>query len=78
MRLSPVSHCTEFTIEKSAVVTNTPGGESVVERFERLGPHEVFSVITEIISATEVVPVLLFTNVAAEYHIGPGRAWVEL
>lgn len=77
-RLSLVSHSTEFTIQKSAVVTNTPGGRSVVERFERLGPHEVFSVITEIPSAREVVPVLLFTNVAAEYHIGPGRAWVEL
>jgi len=64
-------------LRDSAVVGATSSGEEIVEHFARLGQQDAFAVVTEVRS-TAPRPVLMCTNVAAEHHIGPGRAWVGL
>jgi alpha-beta hydrolase superfamily lysophospholipase len=66
-----------LSLRNSAVVGATSSGEEIVEHFTRLGQRDAFAVVTEVRS-TAPRPVLMCTNVAAEHHIGPGRAWVGL
>ena len=65
-------------LRDTAVVGTTPAGREIVERFARIGPDSAFGVVTEVAPRSNLRPLLLCGNVAAEYHIGPGRAWVEL
>jgi alpha-beta hydrolase superfamily lysophospholipase len=61
----------------SAVVGTDLDGAPVRERAVRLGSIGLFGITTEPDQGAHG-PWMLFINVATEYHIGPGRAWVEL
>lgn len=61
----------------SAVVGTDFGGAPVRERAVRLGEVGLFG-ITTVPDRGAHGPWMLFINVATEYHIGPGRAWVDL
>lgn len=62
-------------------VLRAADGTLVRERAARWTDHRLFGMVTEPVSvgpAQRGLPWLLFLNVAAEHHIGPGRQWVEL
>jgi alpha-beta hydrolase superfamily lysophospholipase len=61
----------------SAVVGTDLDGAPVRERAVRLGDIGLFGITTEPDQGAHG-PWMLFINVATEYHIGPGRAWVDL
>ena len=61
----------------SAVVGTDLDGAPVRERAVRLGGIGLFGITTEPDRGAHG-PWMLFINVATEYHIGPGRAWVDL
>lgn len=67
----------KLELEAAAVVAHTAGGDAIVERFAQFGPDNLFAVVTESGTGT-AGPTLVCANVATEYHIGPGRAWVQL
>lgn len=73
------------------VVTAPPGDLSVVmaaaevgtalvrERVVRLGPIGLFGLVSEPVEEPAAdQPWIVFVNVAAEHHVGPGRQWVRL
>jgi alpha-beta hydrolase superfamily lysophospholipase len=61
----------------SAVVGTDLDGAPVRERPVRLGDIGLFGITTEPDQGAHG-PWMVFMNVATEYHIGPGRAWVDL
>jgi pimeloyl-ACP methyl ester carboxylesterase len=67
----------KLELEAAAVVAHTDDGAPIVERFAQFGPDNLFAVVTES-GSTSDRSTLVCANVATEYHIGPGRAWVQL
>jgi alpha-beta hydrolase superfamily lysophospholipase len=61
-----------------AAATLRVDGTSVVERPERLGPHDLFGIVTEPVTVPIGGPTVVFLNVSNEEHTGPSRLWVEL
>jgi alpha/beta superfamily hydrolase len=55
----------------------TFGDGQVRERTVRLGPNQLFGIVTEPMAATSG-PLVVFLNVSNEEHTGPSRLWVEL
>jgi hypothetical protein len=63
-------------LQDQAVVA-ADGARATIERFVTLDGNGTFGIVTEPASEP-VYGTLICTNVAAEHHIGPRRAWVEL
>ena len=62
-------------------VLRAADGTPVRERAAVWTDHRLFGMVTEPVTVGPTqrrLPWLLFLNVAAEHHIGPGRQWVEL
>lgn len=53
------------------------GAAPVAERSVRLGPGELFGIVTEPTAGIDG-PLVVFLNVSIEEHTGPSRLWVEL
>jgi hypothetical protein len=56
------------------------GGTSVREHAVRLGPNELFGIVSEPLATSPGPrgPLVVFLNVSNEEHTGPSRLWVEL
>ncbi len=72
VRLSPI----EAELEERAIVA-IDGSHVTTERFVWLKDGDGFGIVTEP-AGSPIYGTLICTNVAAEHHIGPRRAWVEL
>ncbi len=59
------------------VVEGHVTGSRVVEFPRRLGPHGLFGMVTEPENGARGPCIVLF-NMGVDYHVGPGRQWVEL
>jgi alpha-beta hydrolase superfamily lysophospholipase len=53
------------------------GATPVAEHSVRLGPHELFGIVSEPTVRSDG-PLVVFLNVSIEEHTGPSRLWVEL
>ncbi len=63
--------------DASVVVENAGEGAAVTERFVRLGPRQLFGVVSEPVGETRG-PWIVLLNAANEDHTGRSRLWVEL
>jgi alpha-beta hydrolase superfamily lysophospholipase len=61
----------------SAIVSQTPIGEPVVERTVRLGPLGLFGIVTEP-GGPPRGPTVVLVNEGNTHHIGQARIWVDL
>ncbi|HEX3979621.1 MAG TPA: alpha/beta fold hydrolase, partial [Acidimicrobiales bacterium] len=61
----------------SAIVSQMPAGEPVLERTVRLGPLGLFGIVTEP-AGTPVGPTVVLVNEGNTHHIGQARIWVDL
>jgi alpha-beta hydrolase superfamily lysophospholipase len=62
-----------------AVADEVSHGPAVTERLVRLGPCDLFGIVTEPAESGGLTgPTAVFLDVAAEHHVGPARLWVEL
>lgn len=61
----------------SAIVSQMPTGEPVLERTVRLGPLGLFGIVTEP-AGTPVGPTVVLVNEGNTHHIGQARIWVDL
>jgi pimeloyl-ACP methyl ester carboxylesterase len=78
--IAPSTSCTTFLapeVATSAVVAHEPGKLSVQEHFVRLGPRQLFAVVSEPVGESRG-PLIVFMNSVMEDHTGRARLWVEL
>lgn len=61
---------------RSVMTVTNQAGLSVTEQFVRLGPNNLFGIMTG--DAEAAGPVLMMLNSGIDSHIGPNRMWVEL
>ncbi len=76
--LSRDSAPTTVTPQSLATATVAPGGTfgAIDETFLRLGPGQLFAVLTS--PERPAGPLMVLLNNGAEHHVGPSRLWVEL
>ena len=60
------------------------GDDRVCEQIVHLGPNRLFGIATGPVTGHDSVleaatgPIVLFLNSGNDWHVGPGRSWVEL
>jgi len=70
-------HGFEAMTKSRAIVATSTDGREVVEVIERIGPHGLFAIRTQLADGRADVPVLLTHSTACQHRIGPGRVWTE-
>jgi hypothetical protein len=63
-------------LQAQAVLCAGESGRAVVERFVRVGPKELFGIVTD--AEGDVNVTVVFLNASLENHLGPSRLWVGL
>jgi pimeloyl-ACP methyl ester carboxylesterase len=66
----------KLKMRDEVTVEVTPDGQSIVEQFALLGPHQLFGIITTTNDATGST--IVCVNPAKEHRVGPARLWPEL
>jgi len=74
---SPLAPLRERPEGRDTVTMKTPNGQAVRESFVKLGPLELFGIVSEPVSEVHG-PLILMVNGINEDHVGPSRIWVEL
>lgn len=64
-------------VRDSAVVASGAGGVPVRERLARIGPHQLFALVTERDDAADG-PLVVTLPSATEHRVGTGRIWVDI
>jgi pimeloyl-ACP methyl ester carboxylesterase len=67
---------TECKLSDEAVVAVTPEGQSIVERFDRVGPRGLFAITT--VTDGFAGPTLVCVSQAKAHRVGPARLWPEM
>jgi len=67
---------TECKLSDEAVVAVTPEGQSIVERFDRVGPRGLFAITT--VTDDLAGPTIVCVSQANAHRVGPARLWPEM
>jgi alpha/beta superfamily hydrolase len=67
---------TECKLSDEAVVAVTPEGQSIVERFDRVGPRGLFAITT--MTDDLAGPTIVCVSQANAHRVGPARLWPEM
>jgi alpha-beta hydrolase superfamily lysophospholipase len=81
-RFPPQTRAVQVPVCRVAVVGTDAAGHPVVERLVRLGPQQLFGVLTERgdghDDAGRPAPIAVALPSATEYRVGTGRIWVDV
>ena len=77
-RFDGATHPVSLVARASIEVGCTPAGAPVRERLVRLGPHQLFAVVTEPAEAGPESLLVVTLPSSTEHRAGTGRIWVDL